>query len=138
MDRILVGVDDSVRSDAPLRWAIAHARDAGATLEVLHAWTYPATSGFPLASPPPPREQLEADAAAVIDGSLARVGGAGGIQVVKTVVPGPAPLALVRASEHADLLVVGKGHDELGGRMLGSVSEYCLAHAECPVTVVPG
>ena len=47
----------------------------------------------------------------------------------------PAPV-LVEASKGADLLVVGsRGHGEFVGMLIGSVSEYCAAHAHCPVLV---
>lgn len=138
MGRILVGIDGSEHGDAALRWAVGQARESGDSLEVLVAWTYPAASGFPLADPPPPKERLEGDAAELIESSLERVGGAEGVEVVKRVVPGPPHLALVEASERADLLVVGTGtRNVAGGKILGSVSEYCVAHAVCPVTVVP-
>jgi len=47
----------------------------------------------------------------------------------------PAPV-LVEASKGAELLVVGsRGHGEFVGMLIGSVSEYCAAHALCPVLV---
>ena len=47
----------------------------------------------------------------------------------------PAPI-LVEASKGADLLVVGsRGHGEFVGMLIGSVSEYCAADAQCPVLV---
>jgi nucleotide-binding universal stress UspA family protein len=52
----------------------------------------------------------------------------------------PAPV-LVEASKGADLLVVGsRGHGEFVGMLVGSVSEYCVTNAHCPVLVhrVPG
>lgn len=138
MGRILVGIDGSESGDAALRWAVEQARESRDSLEVLVAWTYPAASGFPLADPPPPKEQLQDDAAELIESSLERVSGAEGVELAKRVVPGPAHLALVEASERADLLVVGTGtRNVAGGKLLGSVSEYCVAHAACPVTVVP-
>lgn len=138
MGRILVGIDGSESGDAALRWAVEQARESGDSLEVLAAWSYPAASGFPLADPPPPKEQLQSEAAELVDDSLERIGGAEGVELVKRVVPGPAQIALVEASEQADLLVVGTGTRNIpGGKMLGSVSEYCVAHAASPVTVVP-
>ena len=46
---------------------------------------------------------------------------------------------LVHEAAHADVLVVGShghGHAGLGGVLLGSVTEYCVRHAKCPVAVI--
>jgi nucleotide-binding universal stress UspA family protein len=44
---------------------------------------------------------------------------------------------LVDAAEGADLLVVGsRGHGGLAEALLGSVGQYCVHHAECPVVIV--
>lgn len=48
-------------------------------------------------------------------------------------------LALTRAAEGAQLLVVGShGRGELPGMHLGSVASFCVHHAPCPVVVVRG
>lgn len=48
--------------------------------------------------------------------------------------PGP---ALVDAARGADVLVVGShGHGRFVGSLLGSVSRYCVRHADVPVIVV--
>lgn len=46
---------------------------------------------------------------------------------------------LVSATAHAQLLVLGsrRDHGLLGQRLLATTSAYCLAHATCPVVVVP-
>lgn len=45
---------------------------------------------------------------------------------------------LLDAVSPADLLVVGsRGHGELVGVLLGSISHHVVMHAECPVVVVP-
>ena len=61
------------------------------------------------------------------------------IEVRQVVAEGhPAPI-LVKASEKADLLVVGsRGHGEFAGMLIGSVSEHCATHASCVVVIVRG
>jgi nucleotide-binding universal stress UspA family protein len=45
----------------------------------------------------------------------------------------------VDASEGADLLVVGnRGHGDLTEALLGSVGQYCVRHASCPVVIMRG
>jgi nucleotide-binding universal stress UspA family protein len=57
---------------------------------------------------------------------------------VETLIPeGQAAGVLVEASKKVNLLVVGsRGHGQLAGVLLGSVSEFCAAHSECPVVIV--
>jgi nucleotide-binding universal stress UspA family protein len=46
--------------------------------------------------------------------------------------------ALLDAAKGAGLLVVGsRGHAGFTEALLGSVGQYCVHHAECPVVVVP-
>jgi nucleotide-binding universal stress UspA family protein len=59
------------------------------------------------------------------------------ITVRSAVVEGRPSPVLVEASRGADMLVVGsRGHGELAGMLLGSVSEYCATNAHCPVMVL--
>ena len=61
------------------------------------------------------------------------------VEVRPRVVEGRAAQVLVDASEGADLLVVGnRGHGGLAEALLGSVGQYCVRHASCPVVIVRG
>jgi len=52
-------------------------------------------------------------------------------------VQGDAAEVLVAASRDADLLVVGsRGHGGFTSALIGSVSQSCTHHAECPVVVI--
>jgi nucleotide-binding universal stress UspA family protein len=65
------------------------------------------------------------------------IGEPDGLDIVPVVVQGPAAPPLLRAANGADLLVVGsRGHGQLVGMLLGSVSEQCMTQATCPVVVV--
>jgi nucleotide-binding universal stress UspA family protein len=45
----------------------------------------------------------------------------------------------VDAAEDADLLVVGcRGHGGLAEALLGSVGQFCVHHAPCPVVIMRG
>lgn len=59
--------------------------------------------------------------------------------ITADVVHGHPSNVLVAASKEADLLVVGnRGHSTVTGMLLGSVSQPCVHHTECPVMVVRG
>ncbi|WP_425574368.1 universal stress protein [Streptomyces javensis] len=86
------------------------------------------------------REAHEWRAAELLDETLGGATAAGlpPVPVAHRPVEGPARKALLDASAHADLLVVGarrrQGHF---GMQLGLVNHAVLHHAKCPVAVVP-
>jgi nucleotide-binding universal stress UspA family protein len=134
--RIVVGIDGSPSSLTALEWAGAYAELTGATLEVLMTWEWPASYGWSI--PVPSEYDPERESAKALDKLLEPVKREHtGITIQSAVLEGrPAPL-LVKASQGADLLVVGsRGHGEFAGMLLGSVSEHCVANAHCPVLVV--
>ena len=134
--RIVVGVDGSELSGLALAWAARQAELTGATMEALTAWHWPQTYGYPL--PVGEGYDPKVAAARVLDAAVDRIRLEHPRLEVRTeTLEGPASRALVEASKGADLLVLGRrGHGEISGMLLGSVSAYCVAHAHCPVVVV--
>jgi nucleotide-binding universal stress UspA family protein len=134
--RIVAGVDGSESSTAALEWALREAELTGAELVAVTSWVWP--NSFAWGVPVPATVDMAEDATTVhhqvVDPARR---GHPTVAVRTEVVHGhPAP-TLVDASRSADLLVVGsRGHGELVGSLLGSVSEHCVSHAECPVVVM--
>ena len=61
-----------------------------------------------------------------------------GVPVTAMLVEGAPASVLCAAGQGADLLVVGaRGRSRVGALLLGSVSRQVVAHAPCPVLVVP-
>ena len=134
--RIVVGYDWSPGSHAALHWAAEEARVRGATLDVVHVWTYYAGAGTGLAYIDP--DELEKSAATVLDDALTELGTVEGVEIERHLVEGPAAPALLHAAKGADLLVVGsRGRGGFAGLLLGSVSQQVSHHAPCPVVIVP-
>jgi nucleotide-binding universal stress UspA family protein len=136
--RIVVGFDSSASSLDALSWAVRQAELTAAGVEVVACWAPPSSYGWPV--PIPDDFDPENDIRGTLDGVLGPVRAAHpGVSVEARVLRGhPAP-TLVEVSKGADLLVVGnRGHGEFVGMVIGSVSEYCAAHAHCPVLVHRG
>ena len=135
--RIVVGVDGSEASLDALGWAVEEGRRRGATVEVVHAYVPVGHDPYmvPMIDPAFYRDAAER----VLDAAMERVAtDAHGPNVVRRLVMDGAGPALVELSVGADLVVVsGSGHGHLAEMVLGSVSQYVLHHATCPVVVVP-
>lgn len=140
---IVVGLDGSRFSRAALRWALAEAALRDCTvrgLMVAHAAPIiaagrPTTVGLGtlLSGEPDPKylSLLENTVRSV-------VGEHDDPRLTTDLVEGSPPEALCAATEHAQLLVVGsRGHGQMFEAVLGSVSQYCVQHAACPVVVIP-
>lgn len=141
MARIVVGVDGSEGSAEALRWAVDEAKLRSATLEVVMTWQYPALYGAASYGVMlPPEDDFAGAAHATVKQLLADAGvDQDELDVIETVEAGPPAPVLIEASKGADLLVVGsRGRGAFAGMLLGSVSQHCVSHAECPVVVVRG
>ena len=110
------------------------AKLTGASLQVIACWESPTTEVWEI----PPAFDSGDHARRSLEEQLAEVLGDGpGIDITLTVVEGQAAPVLLNAARGASLLVVGsRSHRGMTGRHLGSVSERCVTHAQCPVTVV--
>ena len=135
--RIVVGIDGSPSSIAGLLWAADEAGSSGATLELIHTWEWLTGAGWAvIPSDFDPEHGAEAWLESAVETARASHPEA---EVSGVTIEGQAADRLVRASEGAELLVVGcRGHGELSGLLLGSVSDYCATHAHCPVLVMRG
>lgn len=140
--RIVVGVDGSVGSRAALGWALSQARATGGTVDVVGSWQVPTVNEY---SYQWPAEVFDHDNTAavtekILADAVAEARGTSGAHITVTTraVQGHPAEVLTVASAGAELLVVGnRGRGAFAGMLLGSVSQYCVHHATCPVVVVP-
>jgi nucleotide-binding universal stress UspA family protein len=138
-ERIVVGYDGSTFAHAAVRWAVDEARATAARIEVVEAWHVPLVTGSPFVYSSPHPELLREPAAASLAECVARLEAEGlGQPPLSRLVEGSAAHVLAAASADADLVVVGsRGLGVVAGALLGSVSQYLVHRAECPVVVVP-
>jgi nucleotide-binding universal stress UspA family protein len=138
MTRIVVGIDGSEPSVRALEWAIDAARLHQSTVEAVHAWEILRTGadafGAVVFDPTPPTD----NARLMIDAALESIDTTGLRSPVTRRVSTDSPAAaILRASEGADLVVVGsRGLGGFKGLLVGSVSQQVARHAPCPVVVV--
>lgn len=137
-DEIVVGLDNSPSAAAALRWASEQSRVSGFPLRVVHAWQLKAievaaaSSEFWEAAHADARAQATRWVLDTLGGSAADV------RWSLDIAEGPAGPVLVSRSRGARLLVLGtREHTGLRRAVLGSVSHYCLSHAELPLVAVP-
>ena len=135
---VVVGVDGSPASQEALRWAVNEARLRGCRVEAISAWhmDYGLAIGSMSAeialqlSP----ENRRAAQQVVLDGAVEEFTD---VEILRVLVEGDPRTALTKASQDAELLVVGsRGHGPIVEAIIGSVSSYCVHHAPCPVVVV--
>lgn len=128
--RIVVGVDGSENADKALEWAAIQADRTGAVLEIHTAYE----PGYVHVT----KEEVQRGMERVVAEARDHVENlAPGVTVTcHTHEESPANL-LLSASDGADLLVVGsRGFGGFKGLLLGSVSQKCSLHAQCPVAII--
>jgi nucleotide-binding universal stress UspA family protein len=140
--KIVVGVDGSPSSRAALRWAVRQAVLTGGTVDAVMAWQFPRILRTAAWAPIYVDEAagLEEDARKTLDAVISDEVKPGDSQLVTTrVVQGDPYVVLREAAADADLLVLGsRGHGGFADALLGSVGQYCVHHAHCPVLIMRG
>jgi nucleotide-binding universal stress UspA family protein len=140
-DVVVVGVDGSPHGWQALEWAVGETKLRGTTLKIVCAFEDPVTSvglgtafgtGAPITVDP---ELIEGAAKDVADEAARRASDVPVAIVARCDRPGD---VLCEESRGAAMLVVGaRGHGAVGSLLLGSVSNFVVHHATCPVVIVP-
>ena len=136
---VVVGDDGSAGAAVAIRYAAEEAARRGTALHVLRAWTISSAvrpEGLPFNVTPSLLELEEA----TLSFQQARVAellaDRPEVDVQVHVAYSPSAQSLIKASETADVVVVGaRGKGGFVGLVLGSVAEQVVAHAHGPVIV---
>jgi nucleotide-binding universal stress UspA family protein len=139
LETILLATDGSPASESASEEAIDLAVQVGARLlviSVLAASSRPSEAAPGAGSLPDSRDSLTTKAQSIVQRAKAS-----GADATFLVWEGEAGEAIVAAaeSENADMIVVGShGRSGVSRFLIGSVSDYVVRHAHCPVMVVRG
>jgi nucleotide-binding universal stress UspA family protein len=131
---IVVGVDDAPQAEAALAYAFARAAERDVEITAVHTWWMDTLVAPPLMAG---LDEVDKAEGAVLRETLEpwqeRYPD---VKVRWVLVQGHPATSLVRASESAELLVVGsRGRGGFASLLLGSVSRSVLHRASCPVVV---
>lgn len=135
---VVVGVDPAGDREGPLAaaFAEAHARNAG--LVAVHAWSgaVPAGLGIDTFAKVVPDEALATAGRRLHEAVHAVHARYPVVPVTEVVQAGRPGKVLLAAAEGARLVVVGSRRNRTAaGALLGSVGQYLVRHAQCPVMV---
>ncbi|MFF2204835.1 universal stress protein [Streptomyces sp. NPDC058145] len=137
---VSVGVDVRHAAEPPLAFAFGAARLHGARLRAVHAWALSGHASWTAAGvPEEDRATWEDEEVQQLSDVLrSRQARCPGVPVLPDVVLLHPAYALVRTSQRADLLVLGRrSSPRVAERRLGPVAHAALHHSRCPVVIVP-
>lgn len=138
---IVVAVDGSPHSDAAVNWAATESVLRKAPVKLVHAIA-PMLETWGRPGPMPEMDRWYRDDAKRILAESeaifrAKRNGTRDVDIETVLVDSSIVPAVIKASESAQLVVVGsRGLGHLGRLLLGSVSTSVLHHAHCPVAVI--
>lgn len=143
MPGIVVGVDGSSHSQNALNWAIAESALRHTSLTVLAVSPIASDiwglSGQHYASDEDARAKIKQATQEIVDKAVAAAGDKPTGAVTVMAVSGLPADELIKASQDADMLVVGaRGAGGFAKLAVGSVSSQVAHHALCPIVIVPG
>ncbi|MFE0513672.1 universal stress protein [Streptomyces sp. NPDC058964] len=132
--RVVVGTDGSAHAQAALAYAFEEASLRGAQLQAVHAWSHPGPHAYVSAA----QDTMAKEHVQALEEWLAPLRAEHpDVEVVEQAPDEPPVIALARASDRADLLVVGsRGLGGFHGLALGSVSHQLLQFSQCPLAVI--
>jgi nucleotide-binding universal stress UspA family protein len=143
MSRIVVGIDGSHHAQRALEWAVREAAVRRASLTVITVYNSVVTFWGGAVELPPDQtvaDKALADAREAVDKALAPSvsGDEQPASVTVEAIDGRPADVLIRASKHADLVVVGsRGTGGFARLLLGSVGTEVAYHAHCPAAIIP-
>ncbi|KRE35763.1 hypothetical protein ASG73_13745 [Janibacter sp. Soil728] len=138
---VVAALDGSQRDDAVIAWAGAEAAALSAPLHLVHAVDLgtPLSAYGELLTSPEIVDRVEQESVRVVTEARAAVEAARPDLPVTTALPTGSPSgALLAAADGARVLVVGSARKNRAERIvLGTTSMSVVAHAPCPVVLVP-
>lgn len=139
-DALWVGVDGSPDSERAIKWAASVAAARNWPLQLATAVHVPSLFYIE----PSPANFIGEELARAADDNLvraealARSAGSEDLEIGHMQQVGTAAELLLDASATARMLVMGtRGHGEVTGLLVGSVTRSVVAHAKCPAVVIP-
>jgi len=141
MSRIVVGIDGSPNAQRALEWAVMEAAVRRVPLTVITVYSSVVSFWGGAIELPPDQtvaDRAREDAREAADKALALAGDEQPESVTVEAISGLPADELIRASQDADLIVVGsRGTGGFARLLLGSVGTQVAHQAHCPTVIIP-